>query len=282
MIGAMHIAPRYIFRLLTLAAITGAAMLGQSNQPADEFHGLLSSGTKLDLEGQYEQARKQIAKAIDSAPSQQAKWQAERTMAMSYAFEHKASDAAKYEEPVFKDHLAAKDYWAAGETADELARIYLESGDLDDAFTWYQKGYETGLKQPDITDSRKNVWNFRWENAQARIAARRGNRVEANRHVLAAKQFLDKSGEAQQQAFYPYLTGYVAFYEGDYKTALADLENANQRDPFILSLMAQAYEKIGNEQQAMDLYRKILAFKMHNPTNAFARPLAEKKLNQKP
>src|SRR5581483_6718642 len=98
MIGAMHIAPRHIFRLLTVVAITGAALIAQSNEPADEFHALLSSGTKLDLDGQYEQARKQIAKAIDSAPSQEAKWQAERTMAMSYAFEHRASDAAKYEE----------------------------------------------------------------------------------------------------------------------------------------------------------------------------------------
>lgn len=247
-------------------------------QSPNSFDALLSMGTALDLKGDYGEARKDIAKAIDVAPTSKEKGQAERTMAISYAFEEKASDAAKFEQPVFESQLAAKDYYAAGETADELARIYLESGDLNDAYAWYQKGYNTGLKQPDITDSRKNVWSFRWENAQARIAARRGNRQEAEKHVLAAKDYLDKAADQQQHNFYPYLTGYVAFYEGDYKTAIVDLQTASQRDPFILSLMAQAYEKIGDKAQAMDYYRKILTFNMHSPTNAFARPLAWHKL----
>lgn len=246
----------------------------------DSFDALMAVGTSLDLDGHYDEARKNIEKAIQVAPSPAAKAQAQRTMAISYAFQQKSADAAKYEEPLFASQLAAKDYYAAGETADELARIYLESGDLNDAYTWYHKGYEAGLKQPDITDSRKNVWQFRWENAQARIAARRGNRTEAEKHVLAAKDYLDKAGDSQQQSFYPYLTGYVAFYGGDYKTAIADLRNANQRDPFVLSLLAQAYEKTGDKTQAMECYRKILTFNMHNPTNAFARPLANRKVHE--
>lgn len=262
------------FALILLSCFTLFA------QTQASFDDLLSEGSQLDLKGQYEAARKDFSKAIEAAPSDKTKIQAERAMAISYAFESKAKDAAKYEEQVFNQQLAAQDYFAAGEAADELARIYLESGDLNDAFTWYQKGYETGLKQPDITDSRKNVWMFRWENAQARIAIRRGNRPEAQKHVLAAKDFLDKSGEAQQQAFYPYLTGYIAFYEGDYKTAITDLQNANQRDPFILSLLAQSYEKTGDKERAMDYYRKIMTFTMHNPTNAFARPLARQKLGE--
>ena len=69
----------------------------------------------------------------------------------------------------------------------------------------------------------------------------------------------------------------MAFYGGDYRTAIADLERADQRDPFILSLLAQAYEKSGDQAKAMDYYRKVLSSNAHNPTNAFARPLARKK-----
>lgn len=261
---------------LFAASLIAAATL--SAQAPASFDSLLSTGRQLDLKGDYAEARKAIAQAIEAAPSPNAKAQAERTMAISYAFQNKAADAARYEQPVFDSQLAANDYYAAGETADELARMYLESGDLNDAYTWYQKGYETGLKQPDITESRKNVWGFRWESAQARIAVRRGNREEAQKHVLAAKDYLDKAGDPQQQSFYPYLTGYVAFYEGDYKTALADLQNANQRDPFILSLRAQACEKTGDSARAMDYYRKVLTFNTHNPANAFARPIAKPKL----
>jgi tetratricopeptide (TPR) repeat protein len=89
---------------------------------------------------------------------------------------------------------------------------------------------------------------------------------------------LDKANNPDQARFYPYLTGYVAFYAGDYKTALADLQQADQRDPFILGLLGQAYEKSGDQKQAADYYRKVLTSNAHNPTNAFARPLAKKKL----
>ena len=66
----------------------------------------------------------------------------------------------------------------------------------------------------------------------------------------------------------------------DYKTAIADLLKADQRDPLILALLGESYEKSGDRSQAMDYYRKVLASNAHNPTNAFARPLAKKKLAQ--
>jgi tetratricopeptide (TPR) repeat protein len=59
----------------------------------------LGIGATLDLKGQYDEARQHIQKAIDMAP-EQAKLGAMRTMAISYAFQRKAGDAAKYEEPV--------------------------------------------------------------------------------------------------------------------------------------------------------------------------------------
>lgn len=84
--------------------------------------------------------------------------------------------------------------------------------------------------------------------------------------------------ESRSAAVPPYLTGYVAFYNGDYKTAIAELQKADQRDPLNLVLLAQAYEKPGDAAAAMDFYRKVLESNGHSPTNAFARPLAKKKL----
>ena len=175
--------------------------------------------------------------------------------------------------------LGEKDFYNTGEVADELARVCLESGDIDAAQKWYKTGYEQGLRQPDITPARRDLWEFRWEHAQARIAARRGNAAEAARHVAAAKAVLDKGTNPDQVQFFPYLTGYVAYYTGDDQTALADLGKANQRDPFILCLIAQTYEKLGNGAAAKEYYRKALAVgNAHNPPNAYARPLARRKV----
>jgi len=237
----------------------------------------LESGIALDLKGNYAEARQHLTKAIELAPAA-AKQQALRTMAFSYAFEGNAGEAAKFEQQLFDARLSAQDFTSAGETANELARIYLESGDTANALKWYQSGFETAKRKPDLSDADKNLWLFRWENAQARIAARQGKAAEAQQHVAAAKAALDKANNPDQSRFFPYLTGYVAFYTGDYKTAIADLQKADQRDPLILALLGQSYEKSGDRSQAMDYYRKVLAINTHNPTNAFARPLAKKKL----
>lgn len=237
----------------------------------------LDMGIALDLKGDCAAAREHFKRAIDLAPAD-SKQQAVRALAMSYAFEGNASEAAKGEQQIFDARLAKNDFISAAETANELARIYLEAGDPDHAFQWYESGYETALRKTDLTDAEKNLWIFRWENAQARIAARRGKAEEAQKHVAAAKVALDKANNPDQARFYPYLTGYVAFYTGDYKTAIAELTKADQRDPLNLALLGEAYEKSGDQAKAKEYYRKVLASNAHNPTNAFARPLARKKL----
>ena len=83
-----------------------------------------------------------------------------------------------------------------------------------------------------------------------------------------------------QAVFYPYLAGYVAFYSGDYKKALEELQRANQNDPFIQCLMAQTYEKLGQAEKATELYEKASATTAHNPPAAYARPFARKKLGR--
>ncbi len=243
----------------------------------NNFDAQVAMGSTLDLVGRYGEARRHFSKAIQVAKPDEGV-QAQRAMAISWAFERKPGEAAKYEEPIFNERLAKNDYTGAAEIANELARLYLESGDLDNAYIWYKRGYDTAIRKTEQTPQQLALWQFRWEHAQARIAARRNQKEEAQKHVAAAKVALDKTGDKDQQTFYPYLTGYVAYYLGEYKTAVTDFEQANQRDPFILAMLAQSYEKLGEKQKAEDLYKKIMTISAHNPTGAYARPLARQKL----
>jgi tetratricopeptide (TPR) repeat protein len=260
--------------LLSVAVLT-AQPFGRGPQSED-----MRQGQQLVGQGKYEEARAHFTRAIESAATPQAKAMAERAMAMSYAFEGDCANTVKFEQQVFDFYVSTKDFYQQGEIADEAARVCIDAGDLNAAEHWYRIGHEAGLKQPDIPSERASLWNFRWEHAQARLAARRGNHAEAQKHVAAAKAILDKDPQmAEQQAvFYPYLTGYVAFYAGDYKTAADDLQKANQNDPFIQCLLAQAYEKLGEKDKAMELYRKAAATNARNPPAAFAKPFATKKL----
>jgi tetratricopeptide (TPR) repeat protein len=243
----------------------------------DSYDAQLYYGVALDLKGNYDEARKHLTRAIELVPDQQAV-QPLRVMAVSYAFQCNTDKAAEYERRAFDLQYKWNKLADAANTADELARIYLECGDLDNAFQWYQTGHLTALKNPNITPGEKNLWGFRWEAALARIAARKGQVEQAQQHLAAGKAILAKNENPDQMRFYPYLSGYVALYAGNYKGAIADLQSSDQKDVFVMSLLAQAYEKSGDKAQALEYYKKILTVNMHNPTNAFARPLAEKKV----
>jgi tetratricopeptide (TPR) repeat protein len=249
----------------------------------ESFQANQGLGVSLDIAGQYADARKHLAKAIQVAPTPQAKAGALRTMAMSHAFERNCKGAIPYASQAYDVYLSMSDYFAAGEAANELARVCIDAGSLDEAAGWYQKGSDTGLREPNISAERRDLWAFRLEHAQARIAARRGQKAEAQKHVAAARAILDRGVIGSDQAeYYPYLVGYVALYTGEYQTAVSELQKASQRDPFFLCLIAEAYEKLGQNDKALEYYRNALAISNgHNPPNAYARPLAKKKLGVK-
>jgi tetratricopeptide (TPR) repeat protein len=243
----------------------------------NSYEAHLESGLTLDLKGDYAAAREHLKKAIELAPADE-KNRTLRVMAFSYVFERNAVEAEKYEKQVFDALTTKSDFEAAAGVANELARIKLELGDVNGAASWYKTGYDTAMRKTEMKDADKNLWAFRWAHAQARIAARRGHPGEAQRQVTTAKTALAKANNQDQARFFPYLTGYVAFYSGDYKAAIAELEKANQEDPFILMLLAQSYEKVGDAARAKEYYGRVMANNGHGLTNALARPVARGKL----
>jgi tetratricopeptide (TPR) repeat protein len=238
--------------------------------PADAFAANVGAGNVLDFMDKGEEARKRFAKAVEIAPTPQQKAQANRATAMSWAFEGNCKKTLEYEQKVLDFYQGEQNFFQQGEVADEGARVCIDKGDLNTAEEWYKMGHDLGLKEPNLKPDRVDLWNFRWEHAEARIAARRGNKAEAEKHVAAAKAILDKGTNPNQQQFFPYLVGYVALYTGDYKTALDNLQKANQNDPFIQCLMAEAYEKSGDKEKAAELYKKAAGTTAHNPAGAYA------------
>jgi tetratricopeptide (TPR) repeat protein len=244
----------------------------------NSFAANIAAGNLLDLMGREQEASNYLATAIQFADTPEHKAMAERAKAMSYAFQGNCKKTAEYEQRVFNYYGSVKNFFEQGEVADEAARVCLDSRDFDAAYQWYQIGHDAGLKEPVIKPARVDLWNFRWEHAQARIAARRGDQAEAQQHVAAAKAILHKGTIPQQGPFFPYLQGYVAFYAGDYKAALEELLNANQNDPFIQCMIGQTYEKLADKDKALEYFRKAAAAISHNPPAAYAVPFSKNRL----
>jgi tetratricopeptide (TPR) repeat protein len=230
-------------------------------------------GRALDLQGRHDAARNHLEEALKLAKDDE-RDTALTSLGISYAFESKPDEAARYYQRAFDAQIQADDRSAAAGTANALGRIYLESGNLQKAEQWYKTGYETSKKIQAITPTQSALWEMRWHNALGRIAARRGNKAAAEEHAAAAKALLDKGGNEGQGAFFPYLLGYIAFYSKDYRRAVDELMKGDQNDPFVLGLIAQAHEKLGERDAAAEYYRKVMAVTTHSINSAFSRPRA--------
>jgi tetratricopeptide (TPR) repeat protein len=239
----------------------------------------LGAGRTLDLMGQHGEARKHFSDAIVLA-TPETRQQAQTSIAISYAFESKAADSARLYEHVFTARMAQGNANGAAGTANAIARIYLESGDLANAEKWYRTGYDTSKQIKDPTPAQTDLWEMRWLNARARIAARRGEAAQARQHAAALKALVDKPGNEGERPQYHYLLGYIALEAGDSDTAIAELAKGNLGDSFVLGLLGRAYEKKGDAARATEFYRKVMAATGHSINTAFAHQWARKYLKK--
>jgi tetratricopeptide (TPR) repeat protein len=277
------------------ALLAGAVLAGpaaRAQRPPEAEAGPMRRAAALDRAGETARARAIFQSQIDSAATPAARAQAQRAMAMSYAFDGDCANTVRYEERVMAYWHAREAaepqnaFYQEGEMADEAARVCIDASDLDAAEHWYRRGYELGTQEPAPPTHPRSLWAFRLAHALGRIAARRGDSAEARRQIAAARRALDGDSAmaAGQERFFPYLTGYVALYTGDLAAAERDLKAAvalrgNDRDPYMRCLLAMTYERLGRTAQADSTYRAAYALATgHNPPAAFVRPYVRRKL----
>jgi len=276
---------------MTVACLTSvlSAQQGGDRTPRGDS---LRQAQRLDIDGKHADARAIFQKLIDNAPDPSAKAIAQRRMAMSHGFEGHCAETVRYEEMVI-DYWKTREkeepqnaFYQEGEMANEAARICIDAGDLTTAERMYRRGSDFGLKEPEPKTHPKSLWDYRLAHALARVAARKGDKAEAQKQVAEARKILDSDPTmaANQERFYPYLTGYVAFYTNDLATAQTELTKAlsmqgNSTDPFMTALMGMVHEKMGHASVAKEWYQKAYELAtQHTPPSAFARPFARKKL----
>jgi tetratricopeptide (TPR) repeat protein len=247
----------------------------------------------LDTLGATADARVVFQRLIDAAAEPGAKAAAQRAMAMSYAFDGDCASTVKYEQMVMAYWVTREQaepqnaFYQEGEMANEAARVCIDAGDLAAAEKWYRAGTELGLKEPGNQTHPKSLWDFRLAHALGRLAARRNNKVEADRQIAAARKALDSDPTmaGAQERFFPYLVGYAALFTNDLAKAEAELTKTlgiagNQNDPFMNCLLAMTYEKLGQADKARAAYQKAYGLATaHNPPAAFTRPFARKKID---
>ena len=238
----------------------------------------LGLGRILVVDGKIADGRRHLEAAL-AAASETQRSAVLSTMAIAHVFEGDGKAAATLYQQVFERQREANAMGPAANTANALGRTLLETGDLEGAEKWYRIGQETAAKIQNVPAAEADVWAMRWRHAQGRIAARRGQFEAAREHLAAVDALVAKGTLPEpQRPFAPQLAGYIAFYQGRDDEAIAALARADQQDPFVLSLMAQAHERKKDAARARELYERVMARPGYSLQLALARPLAARRL----
>lgn len=285
---------------LLLAALPSfvSAQRGPSTPRSDS----LRQASKFDLDGDYPHARAIFLKLIDDAPDPAAKAQAQRQLAISYAFTSECASAAILENKViqyWKTQEASDPqnaFYQEGEVSNEAARICFDAGDYGAAEKYYRRGSALGLREPAPKTHPASLWDFRLTHALARIDVRRKKYAEAEKLIDRARKILDgdKAMAAQQERFYPYLLGYAGLYAaiqdgyraartdynfGDVERNLLDATRAkgNENDPYFHWLLAEFYSE--TNRVIAECHMALDRATAHNPPSAYVHAHAKECLD---
>ena len=287
LVAALGVAP-----IATAAPQPPAAPQGQQRAPNPRADSLRQA-QRLDAEGNHAAARALFQTLIDNAPTFAAKAQAQRRLALSYAYDGNCARTIELEEQVIAHWVTRRAeepqnaHYQEGEMANEAARVCIDAGFLDESERMYRRGSDLGNAEPEPRTHPRSLWDFRLAHALARIAARRGNADEAQRWIAEARRALDSDSAmaANQRQYLPYLIGYVALYTNDLVTAERELTTAMglmRNDPFQVVLLGLTYEKMGDQAKATELFER--AFTMSggsNPPNVYSRRFTRERLGRR-
>lgn len=160
-----------------------------------------------------------------------------------------------------------------------MARINLENGRLEEAMKAYEKGYES-VPASKIPEDQKQTWLGRLHHGKCRTLAKMGKHQEAWTEAETVRKMIEDGGEAGKQFWpaYHYLAGYVKLEAGEYDKAVEHLKQADPNDPFQKLLLARAYERLKNKEEAKKTYQSIVDSQWPGIERPLSYPEAKKKL----
>ena len=234
------------------------------------------------MKGDYEKARDLYRQARAKTPAGVPPGQPTYSTAYTYLYEGDVDKALATLQGYLDEYRKTK---AASELPDvfiwnSIARINLENGRLDEAMKAYAKGFES-VPGSTLPDEQKKIWNGRLHHGRGRTLARMGKHEEAWAEAETIKKMIDEGGEAGKPFLpaYHYLAGYVKLEKGDYPAAIEHLKQADAEDPFHQLLLARAYDKAGDKENARKAYEAVVGSTQNGLDRALAYREAKARLS---
>jgi len=227
--------------------------------------------TNLNFKGQHEKAREQLQQLHAIARNDGERRAAHFATTVSYVDEGNTDKAL---EELGKQYALAEKISDAAAMAGDLVamgNILLEAGKPGEAVAKYQKALETVLASDlaeEVKDNNRRGFLFN----SARSALKENDLKTVKIKAAEFSRQVEAIKNPNQIRLSHELKGMIALAEKDYDSALSELQQANQQNPYNLYRIALAYQGKGDVAKAREWCERAAHFNALNSLNyAFMR-----------
>ena len=237
----------------------------------------LGIATDLNLMEKHEEARQVLDEMTQEAADDGQRRQALFARAVSYMDQGDTENALRAFDQEFALAKKHADVAAMAFDLNNMGTVLLEAGRANEAMAKFAESIAKTRESDRTEDARENAERvFLFNSARAALAL--NDLTSAKTKADALRQQAEKTGNQPQIQLAHQLAGHIALAERNHDTALHELEQANQLDPYVLFQMGLAYEGKGDAAKARELFRKAADFNALNSLNyAFIRRRAREK-----
>jgi tetratricopeptide (TPR) repeat protein len=235
--------------------------------------------TNLNYLEKHEEARETLEKMYEEAANDGQRRQALFAKAVSFVDEGKTDQAL--ETLAERYALAEKNDDTAAMAGDlnNIGNVLLEAGRPDEALAKFEKSIALTRESDRSKEAKENAERFFLFNS-ARAALIQNDVATAKAKAEEHRARVEAIKNLPQIRLSHQLAGLIALKEKEYDAAIAELEQANQLNPYNLYSMALANEEKGDLARAKELYRTTAEFNALNNLNyAFIRVKATQRAN---
>ncbi len=240
----------------------------------------LGIATDLNYLGKHAAARKQLQTLYEMARNDGERRAVYFAIAVSYVDEGNLEQArTEYE----KGYALAEKINDAAALAGDLiiqGNILLEAGKYEPALKMFEKSVQliqaSNLSQ-EVKDNSKRAFLYN----SARVAIMQQDLATARAKTEKFQQAVQAVNNPLQMFLYHELMGMIACAGKNYEAAIAEYNQANQQNPYILYRLALAYQGKGDTANCKTYCQRAAKFNaLNNLNQAFVRTKAEKLLAQ--
>jgi tetratricopeptide (TPR) repeat protein len=209
-------------------------------------------GTNLLLLDRYDEARANFRTLHQQARDVGEKRQAAFGVVASHIFEGDHASALEGAMELFALAQEIDDRGTMSGDLNLMGDILLHAGIPDEAAVRYGEAIKE-IELAKVPEEVKEATRRNHHYDLARVALATGDEAAAEREIALFAELAEGVGLPAELRQAHELKGRSALAKGDFATALAELEQANQRDPRVLYLMAIACSELGDDERAMEL-----------------------------